>query len=371
MQWIRTNKHNSEETAMGNWNRRDFLQDTGLILGSMALPLDVLAAAYPGRPVTAFGATPVGGGVDKVARSLTPLMEPLLGNATINNVNKPGATGTVAGAYVLSQPADGYSWLFTGSFMRGTRAMGLTASVPYKDWQYFGADTSIASIAVLPDSPIKDMEDLIRRAKDGPGKLRMATDGLGGTWFLAASLMMQLSGTNFRLVPYNDGGAAQTGALKGEVEVTLNGVHEQLELLKAGRLRNLCVFTDKALDIQGQHLKTVVDFVPKLKGKTPVGGGVAMSLRRDTDPGILRDISKAWLGAVSSQKFHEIESKKSRFPAPVVGADADRRATLWEVTAANLLASVGKAKKSPKDLGLPSIDEFDNWWPPKGYKARI
>lgn len=356
---------------MSDWNRRDFLKGTGLLLGSVALPSELFAAEWPSRPITAFGATPVGGGVDKVARSLTPLMEPLLGNATINNVNKPGATGTIAGAYVLSQPPDGYSWLFTGSFMRGTRAMGLTESVPYGTWQYYGADTSIASISVLTDSPIKDMEDLLRRAKDGPGKLRMATDGLGGTWNLAASLMMLLSGTNFRLVPYNDGSVAQTGALKGEVDVTLNGVHEQLELLKAGRLRNLCVFTDKAMDIQGQHLKPVTDFVPKLKGKTPVGGGVSMSLRRDTDPGILREISKAWLAGVNSKEFHEIEGKKSRFPAPVVGTDADKRATLWEVTAANLLYTVGKAKKSPKDLGLPSIDDFDKWWPPKGYKPRI
>lgn len=356
---------------MNEWNRRDFLKGTGLILSSAALPLELWAASWPTRPITAFGATPVGGGVDKVARSLTPLMEPRLNNATINNVNKPGATGTVAGAYVLAQPADGYSWLFTGSFMRGTRAMGLTRAVPYKDWQYYGADTSIASIAVLPDSPIKDMEDLIRRAKDNPGKLRMATDGLGGTWYLAASLMMQLSGTNFRLVPYNDGGAAQTGALKGEVDVTLNGVHEQLEFLIAGRFRNLCAFTEKTLETRGQKLKPVTDFVPKLKGKTPVGGGVSMSIRRDTDPGILRQVAEAWVAGINSKEFREIEAKKSRFPDPVVGADADRRATLWEVTAANLLHTVGKSKKNPKDLGLPSIDEFDSWWPPKGYKPRI
>lgn len=356
---------------MSDWNRRDFLKGGGLLLGSVALPSELFAASWPSRPITAFVATALGGGVDQVMRSLAPIIEPALDNATVNIVNKTGATGSIAGSYVMNQPPDGYSWFCAGSFNRGLRPMGLMNAVPYKDWQYFGVDTSIASISVLPDSPIKDMEDLIRKAKDAPGKLRLATNGLGGTWHLAATLVMQQSGTNFRIVPYNGGKPAQTAALKGEVDVTLNGLHEQLELLKAGRLRNLCVCTDKPMDIQGQHLKPITDMVPTLKGKTPIGGGTAMAMRRDTDPGILRAVSKAWVAAVNSQKFRDIEAKKPRFPDPVVGEAADKAATLWEVIGANLLYDVKKAKKSPKELGLPSINEFESWWPPKGYKPRV
>lgn len=148
-------------------------------------------------------------------------------------------------------------------------------------------------------------------------------------------------------------------------------MHEQLELIRAGRLRNLSVCTEKAMDIQGQHLKSITDFIPGLKGKTPIGGGTAMCMRRDADPGILKAVAKAWVAGVNSKKFTEIELKKARFPDPVVGEEADKRATLWEVTAANLLHAVGKSKKSPKELGLPSISEFDKWWPPKGYTPRI
>ena len=356
---------------MSEWNRRDFLKGTGVLVGSAALPLEAFAAAYPTRPITAVVATALGGGVDTVMRTLSPIFEPALNNATINVVNKPGATGSIAGTYVLNQPPDGYHWFCAGSFNRGLRPLGLMTAVPYKDWQYYGVDTSIASVSVLPDSPIKDMEDLIRRAKDNPGKLRMATNGLGGTWHIAGSLIMQQSGTNFRIVPYNGGKPAQEACLKGEVDVTVNGLHEQLEFIKAGRLRNLSVCTGEAMDIQGQHLKSITDFVPGLKGKTPIGGGTAMCMRRDTDPEILRMVAKAWVPGVNSEKFRAIEGKKARFPDPVIGEAADKRATLWEVTAANLLQAVGKAKKSPKELGLPTIAEFDNWWPPKGYKPRI
>ncbi len=356
---------------MRDWNRRDFLKGTGVLLGSAALPLEVLAAAYPSRPITAFIATKQGGGVDGVARSLAPLMEPRLNNATINVINKTGATGSIAGTHVLGLPPDGYSWFCAGGFNRGLRAMGLMTAVPYETWQYYGADTSIASISVPPDSPIKDMEDLIRRAKDNPGKLRMATNGLGGTWHLAAALIMQQSGTKFRIVPYKGGKPATTAALKSEVDVAVSGLHEQLDVIKAGRLRNFCIATDKPLAIQGQNLKPITDYIPGLKGKTPIGGGMSMAMRRDTDPAILRQVADVWLAAVNSKEFHAIDMKKPRFPDPVVGEAADKRATLWEVIAANLLYSVKKAKRSPKEIGLPSIDEFENWWPPKGYKPRI
>lgn len=316
-------------------------------------------------------ATKQGGGVDGVARTLEPLLEPRLGNATINVVNKTGATGSIGGEFVWNKPPDGHWWFCSGGFNRGLRALGLMDKIGWQDWQYCGADTSIMSLSVPPDSPFNSLEDLIKHAKDNPGKLRMSGNGLGGTWHLAASLVMKISGTDFRFVPYKGGKPATTAALKGEVDVACSGLHEQLDAVKAGRLKNLAISVDKEMNIQGQALKPITDAIPALKGKTPIGGGMSMAMRRDTDIGVLKTVSKNWLDAVNSKEFHAIDMKKPRFPDPTIGADADKRAALWETVAANLLADVGKAKKSPKDLGLPKIEEFESWWPPKGYKPRI
>jgi tripartite-type tricarboxylate transporter receptor subunit TctC len=357
---------------MKDWERREVLRTMGMATIASAIPLSgSFAAGWPSRPITFVIATKAGGGVDGVARSVSPLIESRIKNSTINVVNKTGATGSIGGKFVFGKPSDGHWWFASGGFNRGLRALGLWDLTGTNDWQYYGADTSIMSLSVPVDSPIKDMADLIKRAKDAPGKLRMSTNGLGGTWHLAASLVMQQSKTKFRVVPYKGGKPATTAALKKEVDVACSGLHEQLDAVKAGRLRNLCIATDKAMKIQGQDLKPITDYVPSLKGKTPIGGGMATALKRDTDPGILKQLADAWMASVGSKEFHDIDMKKPRFPSPVVGADADKRAMLWETVAANLLADVGKAKKSPKDLGLPSIDDFDNWWPPKGYKPRI
>ena len=357
---------------MNDWERREVLRVMGLATMASAIPLSgAFAAKWPSRPINFIVATKAGGGVDGVSRTVSPMLEKRLGDATINVVNKTGATGSIGGKFVYGKPADGHWWFASGGFSRGLRALGLWDLNGYEHWQYYGADTSIMSMSVPPDSKINSMDDLIKAAKDNPGKLRMSGNGLGGTWHLAAALFMQQTGTKFRFVPYKGGKPATTAALKGEVDVAVSGLHEQLDSVKAGRLKNLCIAVDKTMKIQGQTLRPITDSVPSLKGKTPIGGGMALALRRDTDPAILKSLADAWMASINSKKFHDIDMKKPRFPSPVVGADADKRALLWETVAANLLHGAGKAKKSPKDIGLPSINEFESWWPPKGYKPAI
>jgi tripartite-type tricarboxylate transporter receptor subunit TctC len=355
-----------------NWNRRQFVLGGGAALGATALPFsEAQSASYPTRPITLVVATKQGGGVDGVSRTVAPMMEKTLGGATINVVNKTGATGSIGGTFVYNKPNDGHWWFASGGFNRGLRALGLMDHTAWEHWQYFGADTSIMSLSVPPNSPYNSVGDLIKAAKKNPGKLRMSGNGLGGTWHLAASLLMSVTGTDFRFVPYKGGKPATTAALKGEVDVACSGLHEQLDVVKAGRLKHLAIAVSKPRKIQGVSLRAITEDVPELEGKTPVGGGMAMALRRDTPVAILKSVSKAWMDAVGSKEFHEKDMRKPRFPNPVVGADADKRAALWETVAANLLHGVGKAKKSPKDLGLPAIKDFESWWPPKGYKPRI
>jgi len=249
--------------------------------------------------------------------------------------------------------------------------LNLDTTVPYKDWQYFGCDTSYMSIAVLPNSPIKSLADLLEQGRKEPGKLRMATNGPGGTWYLAALLVERASKAKFRKVPYNGGFPAMKSCLEGETDVTCNGLHEQLQFIKAGKLRNLAVAVSEPLDIQGVKLQPITNWLPSLKSVTPIGGGLSLALKRDTDPAILKQLSAAWVKSVNSKEFQAFDAKKPRFPDPVTGEKADRRAALWDCVASNLLVDAGLNKKNLKELDIPSIEEFDKWWPPKGYKPAI
>jgi tripartite-type tricarboxylate transporter receptor subunit TctC len=352
--------------------RRDFLKLMGAAGAATTLPFDAsFAAGYPNRPITQVVSTALGGGVDTVARAVSAQMKKNLGNATINSVNKTGGTSSIATKFVFSQPSDGYTWLACPGFDRGLRILNLDTTVPYKDWQYFGCDTSYMSLAVLPNSPIKDLADLLEQGRKKPGGLRMATNGPGGTWYLAALLVERASKASFRKVPYNGGFPAMKACLEGEVDVTCNGLHEQLQFIKSGKLRNLAVAVSEPLDIQGVKLQPITKWLPSLKAVTPIGGGYSMAVKRDTDKAIIKQLADAWMKSVNSKEFQAFDAKKPRFPDPVVGEKADRRAALWDCVASNLLVTAGLNKKSLKELDIPSIEDFDKWWPPKGYKPAI
>jgi tripartite-type tricarboxylate transporter receptor subunit TctC len=351
--------------------RRDFLKLVGATGASVALPLDMsFGAGFPSKPISQIVSTTQGGGVDSVTRTLQPHMQKYLGGH-INTTNKPGGTSSIATKYVFSQASDGYTWLSCPGFNRGLRILNLDTTVNYSDWQFFGCDTSYMSIAVLKDSPIKDMADLIERGRKEPGKLRMATNGPGGTWYLAALLVQRASKGKYRLVPYNDGLPAMKSTLEGETDVTCNGIHEQLPFLKSGKLRSLCLAVNKPLTVQGVAMEPITKWLPSLEVACPIGGGLSMALKRDVDKSILKQISDAWVKSINSPEFQAFEAKKPRFPDPVVGEAADKRAAVWDCVASNLLVDAGLAKKSLKDVNLPEIEDFEKWWPPKGYKPAV
>lgn len=356
---------------MTTWDRREFIKHVGLAMGAATLPLgSARGAEWPSKTITSVIGYKPGGGTDFVSRAMAPLMESEL-NATIKVVNQPGAAASIATDFVWNKPSDGYWWLMTSGFNRGLRVTKRHSTVPYMDWQFYQADTAIMSISVVPDSPIKDFEDFMRRCKDKPDTVKVSNSGIGGSWHLGGTLMQLVGKFSYKNVPYKGGKPAVKAALVGEVDVVTSGFHEHLQHLKAGRLRNLAVCSAEDISIDGVDVKTITHWIPGLKSHVPFGGGSTMGIKRNTDPGILRAVADAWMKGASSEKFAKLEAKKPRFPGPTVGEEADKKAALWETIAANLLHEAGKSKANPKDLGIPTIEEFENFWPPKGYKPAI
>jgi tripartite-type tricarboxylate transporter receptor subunit TctC len=326
---------------------------------------------WPRKAIKIVVGREVGGGADGTARLLAPLLQAKLGASRISVTNMAGASGAIAARYVRSHSPDGHHWLVAGGFHQGLRAMGFDNAVPYMDWQYFGADSSIMSFAVRQDSPITDMEDMVRRGIDNPDRLSMSVDGIGGTWHLGALLVMHATGARYRIVPYGGGKPATVAGIQGEVDIVCSGVHEQIGPIRSRLLRPLGAGSSHPITLHGETLPSILDAVPKLADKTPIGGGAAIGLSRDTDRDLLTKLADAWATTLKSVDVKQALELHGRFPALAIGEAADRSAALHETVAANLLSGMGVSKHSPEDLGLPTIDEFDNWWPPKGYSPRI
>ena len=360
--------------------RRHFLVGAGALGAASSLPLALMpglgrAAKWPERPLTLTIMYSAGGGTDVGLRAISGEMAKMTG-WEINVINKPGSVGALATSFVLDKPADGYWWLGAANYNKFVRVMGHSDSKAWMDWQYMQAANSLASWAVKPDSPYKTFDDVVAAAKKNPGKLSISTSGTGGIWHELAAIIAQAAGISLKFVPYKGGKPATLAGLQGEVDIAGGGVHEHIEFIKAGKLR--CLQQTGAKDIAvpgGPTLPSVANFLPQLKPMLPVGGNYNIAVRRNVPLEVLKEIEKAFVAAVKSPAFAEV-AKQRYFDIDIrTGADADRRAAQLECVTAATFAKVqdqiGKKVKSAAELGLPAPENFDKWWPPKGYKPRM
>ena len=348
-------------------HRRYVVKSIGATAAFALLPgnTGLLAADWPSQRINSVVGFNPGGGIDAVTRGLMPRVEKYL-NTGVRVLNQPGAAATIATDFVWQKPADGYWWVSCSGYNRSARPLGQHTTVPYRDWQFYGINSSLMSWAVVPNSPIKDFGDFLERVRKNPESVRVSNSGLGDAWHIGNLLLERTAKVKLRQIPFGDGDGV-TPALKGEVQVSAAGFHEQIQHVQAGRLRNLAVATAEPLVRPEGTFESVTRWVPELKGLTPIGGGVTICLRRDTDPAILKRVAEALRFAMDQEEVKSLLNKLGRVAAVYTGAAADRKAAFEEVTTAALLQEAGLAKVPAKDLGLPSIEDFNSWWPPKGY----
>lgn len=344
------------------------LQMPGVFGSSVALAQEEWKPKRAVRMVIQFAA---GGGTDLNLRTLAKGMEEVLGQS-INCTNMTGALGSIAVNYVSEQPSDGYTWLGGSDYSRYLRIMDINKTAAWRDWQYFQASVSIASWSVMPNSPIKSFEDLVKMAKAKPDTIRISTDGKGGLWAEAISIVADAGGFTFKNIPYDGGAPATLACLQGDVDVAGSGLHEQVEFIKAGKLRNLAIFSDTDIEIPGiGTLKSVTQIIPATKAFAPFGGMYNLAFKRDTPKPILMAVKKAFLHALETPAYQDLLKKRYFKKQFVFGADADKKAARLECSSAWLYHKMGIGKKSPEELGLPKYEDFEKWWPPKDYRPSV
>ena len=336
--------------------------------GSLVIPAAQAQTAWKAeRPIQAVIQFAAGGGTDAVVRTVLKEAEPVLGQR-INATNMPGALGSVALEHVNQQPADGHTWLGCGGFVDYPRIAGMTTSVAWRDWQFYQTNTSIASWSVHPDSPFKTFTDVIEYARANPGKLRVSSDGIGGLWHEAMAIIALKSGFKFTNVPFDGGAPATLAAVQKEVDVAGSGLHEQAQFIRAGRLRHLATFTSQPVPFGDKALEPITKFVPNAAESAPFGAIYAIAVRRQTPPHILQTLASVFERAVKSPGFQKMLADRFMQENFSTGAALDKRIAMMETQRAHLFQELGLAKKTPQELGLPSPDKFDSWWPPQGYR---
>jgi tripartite-type tricarboxylate transporter receptor subunit TctC len=253
--------------------RRRFLR---LAAGAIALPAishTATAQAYPVRPVRIIVGIAAGGATDIVGRLIGQWLSERLGQQFVIE-NRPGAGTTIGTEVVVRAPADGYTLLLVSS------DSAISATLYEKLSFNFIRDIALVAgivrlpflMLVNPSVPAKTVPEFIAYAKANPGKINMASPGIGTAPHLAGELFKTMAGLNLVHVPYRGGAPALTDLISGQVQVTFLSPAASIEYIRSGRLRALAVTS--ATRWEGlPDLPTVVDFVSGYEASVWFGVG--------------------------------------------------------------------------------------------------
>ena len=339
-----------------------------IMVAVSAFCITASSASFPKKPINLIIEYKAGGGTDMIMRTIADAMERNSG-WKIQVQNMPGATGSIATDFVYNKPSDGYWILGASNFNKALRVLGYHESINWKDWQFYKIANSVESFSVLPDSPIKTFKDLLELAKKDPDKVKISNSGIGGIWHEGVELVSDIAGLKFNNIPYKGGAPATLAVLKKEVDVVASGLHEQVEYIKAGKIRPLAVIAPEAINIEGYgSVPSINDFLPEMKKYSNFGATYVLGIKRDTPVEILEKYKELFLLASKDKKLLDLIKKRYFLLSVATGTDADKQAALAESITAHLYWRIGLGKVNPDELGIPKPSEFNSWWPPVDYK---
>jgi len=294
-----------------------------------ALPQIAMAQTYPSRPVRLIVPFAPAGATDITARLMGQWLSERLGQQFIID-NRPGAGGNIGTEVVVRAPPDGYTLLLVGGFN------AINATLYEKlNFNFIHDISPVASIirmpnvmVVNPSVPVRTVPEFIAYAKANPGKVNMASGGIGTPQHLAGELFKMMTGVNMVHVPYRGGAPALTDLLGGQVQVMFASMASSIEYIRDAKLRSLAV-TPATRSEALPDIPTVADFVPGYDASDWFGLGVP----RNTPADIVDKLNKEINAALADPKI------KARL--------ADLGLTV--------LAG------SPADFGKLIVDETEKW----------
>jgi tripartite-type tricarboxylate transporter receptor subunit TctC len=272
-----------------------------------------MAAGYPERPIELIVPWGPGGGADQLARLVSKLMEPMLGQG-IPVVNVPGGTGATGMAKLMAAPADGYSMaiyiadshaLLAGKNPRWSMSDITPVAVMIKGPSF---------IFVKQDSPFKTWADFEKEAKANPGKLKVATLGFGSVDDFSLSVI-ERGGVKVVQVPFAKPSERYVSILGGHADALYEQAGDVSQFLKGKQMRPILLFGEKRMDA----FKDVPTSF-ELGYKVALPQFRAIVVRAGTPPEVVKKLSDALAKVAASPEYKKFLEEQYGFDDSFVDA---------------------------------------------------
>lgn len=212
----------------------------GLAAGA-ALAAAPAHAAWPERTISLVVPYAPGGTADALARVIAQHLGPKLGT-TVVVLNKAGASGVIGQSAVAQATPDGYTVLYDATPLSINPHL---QKMPYdaeKDLQPVSLVAVTPMLLAVPkNSPYSTLAELIKAAKQSPGKLTFSSGGQGTVQYMGAELFAQGAGIKMLHVPYKSGGPGLQAIMAGEVDMGFGNLPALTAHVKSGLVKPLAI----------------------------------------------------------------------------------------------------------------------------------
>jgi tripartite-type tricarboxylate transporter receptor subunit TctC len=223
-------------------HRRAFMRSASALVATATLSMPARSETYPARPVRLIVGLPPGSAPDIVARLLAQWLSQQLGQPFVVD-NRPGAGTNIATQAVVRAAPDGYTLLL----VTAGNAIN-TTFYQHLDFNFISDIAPVAPVGrtpfvmvINPSVPAKTVPEFIAYAKANPGKINLASTGIGGANHIFGELFEMLTAVRLVHVPYR--GSLFPDLLAGQVQVYFGAIPPVLAHIRTGKLRALAVTT--------------------------------------------------------------------------------------------------------------------------------
>ena len=294
-----------------NPSRRDLLRmgAAGAALAARA-PITLAqiypAQTYPAHPGRILSGFPPGGISDTYARLIAQWLSEHLGQQFIVE-NRPGAGSTLAAEYVAKAAPDGYTLLLTTSAEAWNETLynNLNFHVPADFTPVATISRGAGVLVVNPSVPAVSVPQLIAYANSNPGKVTVASAGVGSAPHMFWELFRSATGVDMVHVPYRGGGPAVTDLLGGQVMVYFGTFASTIESVRAGRLRALAVTSATRAAVL-PDVPAMAEFLPGFEASIFVGIAAPRGTPANIVETLNRTINLALADATVTRRIAEL-----------------------------------------------------------------
>lgn len=287
-----------------------------VMTGTVHVDASRAQGAYPTKPITLIVPWPAGGSTDLVMRALSEAASKRLGQpVTVDN--RPGASGTLGPATMAAAAKpDGYTIAQIPITVMRLPLMQKTTWDAKRDFSYIVHLTGYTfGITSKYDGPFKSWGDVVKFAKENPGKVSYATPGAGTTLHIGMEQIAAKAGIKLTMVPFKGGTETSTAVLGGHTMLQADSTGWK-PLVEAKKLRLLALWTPERSK-NWPDTPTLKELGYPFVFDSPFG----IAGPKGMDPAVMGKLHDAFKAALEDPAIVETMRKYDMFPRYMNAAD--------------------------------------------------